>query len=381
MKLTKLIVLIFVTLLGQVVVAQTKLPIIKANSTSVDIRADNQLKKNVWRIVPEEKLDVFTTSAKKVTFYTDIDSISFKINPQKQYDFIILLNGKDSARTRITYQPSRLDILKAAKSYNTADKRFIPNFSYQSADNPNLVKTREYLKLDSIAGKGSELSKIFNLMHWVHNLIKHDGSSYNPSSKNAVDLIKVCKAENRGVNCRMLATILNECYLSMGIKSRYITCMPKETKFDDCHVINMVYSSDLGKWIWIDPTFDAYVMDEKGNLLGIQEVRERLIKGQPLVLNADANWNRETLQTKVDYLDNYMAKNLYRLETPLVSEFDTETQKSGKEVIFVELLPLDGIEQNPQKSERTSTSSGMKYVNYKTNNPNLFWTKPDQNGK
>lgn len=377
MKLTKLIVLIFVTLLGQVVVAQTKLPIIKANSTSVDIRADNQLKKNVWRIVPEEKLDVFTTSAKKVTFYTDIDSISFKINPKKQYDFIILLNGKDSARTRITYQPSRLDILKAAKSYNTADKRFIPNFSYQSADNPNLVKTREYLKLDSIAGKGSELSKIFNLMHWVHNLIKHDGSSYNPSSKNAVDLIKVCKAENRGVNCRMLATILNECYLSMGIKSRYITCMPKETKFDDCHVINMVYSSDLGKWIWIDPTFDAYVMDEKGNLLGIQEVRERLIKGQPLVLNADANWNRETLQTKVDYLDNYMAKNLYRLETPLVSEFDTETQKSGKEVIFVELLPLDGIEQNPQKSERTSNSTGMKYVDYKTNNPNIFWAKPE----
>jgi hypothetical protein len=214
-------------------------------------------------------------------------------------------------------------------------------------------------------------------MHWVHDLIRHDGSSSNPTLKNAIDLIRICKDENRGLNCRMLATILNECYLSMGITSRYITCMPKETQFDDCHVINMVYSRDLRKWIWIDPTFDAYVMDEKGRLLGIQEVRERLIKGQPLVLNADANWNRETLQTKKDYLEGYMAKNLYRLQTPLVSEYNTETWKSGKEISYIELLPLDGTEQAPQKKEQTNTQTGVKFTYYKTNNPNLFWAKPE----
>lgn len=82
-----------------------KLPVINATSTSVDIKEDDKRSKNVWRIVPEEKLDVFTTAAKSVTFYTDIDSISFKIDPQKEYDFVILLNGKDSAKTRIRYQP------------------------------------------------------------------------------------------------------------------------------------------------------------------------------------------------------------------------------------------------------------------------------------
>ena len=377
MKQTKILTLLFAILVGQTVLAQKKLPIIKANSTSVDIKDDNNLRKNAWRIVPEEKLDVYTTSAKKVTFYTDIDSISFKIDPKKQYDFIILVNGKDSARTQIKYQPSRLDILKSAEKYNYSDNRFIPKFEYQSAENPNLKKIRQDLKLDSIAGKGSELSQIFNLLHWVHNLVKHDGSSNNPTLKNAIELINVCKVENRGVNCRMLATILNDCYLSLGIKSRYITCMPKETNFDDCHVINMVYSNELKKWIWIDPTFDSYVMDEKGNLLGIQEVRERLIKGQPLILNADANWNRENLQTKEDYLENYMAKNLYRLQTPLISEYDTETWKSGKEVTYVELIALDGIEQTPQKKEQTNNSTGVKFTYYKTNNPNLFWTKPE----
>ena len=55
-------------------------------------------------------------------------------------------------------------------------------------------------------------------------------------------------------------------------------------------------------------------MNEHGDLLSIQEVRERLTKGLPLVLNADANWNREYLQTKQDYLENYMAKSWQQKE-------------------------------------------------------------------
>lgn len=374
-------------LLANVTFAQKKLPIIKATSLQVDIKDDDDpVRKNAWTIVPAEKLDVYNTSAKKVTFYTNQEQISFTIDPKiGQYDFIILVNGKDTARTQIKYDakaPNRrpiayLDTLKKAQRYNYSDQREIPQFTYQAMDNPNLVRIRKDLKLDSIAGNGSELSKVFNLLHWVHNLIKHDGNSNNPTLKNAIELIKVCKLENRGVNCRMLATILNECYLAMGITSRYITCMPKETNFDDCHVINMVYIKDLKKWIWIDPTFDAYVMDEKGNLLGLQEVRERLIKGMPLVLNADANWNRVQLQTKEQYLEFYMAKNLYRFETPLVSEYDTETWKSGKAVVYVELLPLDAIVQTPQKKETINQNTGVKFINYKTNNPNLFWTTPN----
>ena len=373
----KFLTIIVVALLTQNLFAQKKLPTIKASSLQVDIKVDGNLMKNAWTIVPEANPDIYRTSAKKVTFYTDIDSISFDVKPDEQYNFVILLNGKDSANTRIVWEPSKLDILRKAENYNYSDNRFIPKFTYQSQDNPNLKKIRSDLKLDSIAGNGNELSQIFNLMHWVHNMVKHDGSSNNPTLKNAIDLIRTCKVENRGVNCRMMAIILNECYLSMGIKSRYITCMPRETKFDDCHVINMVYSKDLNKWIWIDPTFDAYVMDDKGNLLGIQEVRERLIKGKAVILNADANWNRTALQTKEHYLEYYMAKNLYRLETPLVSEYNTETWEKGKEVIYVELLPLDGIVQTPQKKEETNDNTGVKFINYKTNNPDIFWMKPE----
>jgi hypothetical protein len=263
-----------------------------------------------------------------------------------------------------------LSILKRASKYNLSDNRSLPAFSYQLSDNPNLVALRKGFNLDSIAGQGNDVLKILNLMHWVHNLVPHDGNHGNPEVKNALSMINVCKKDNRGLNCRGLALVLNECYLAMGIKSRIVTCYPKDIlKIDpDCHVINSVYSESLKKWLWIDPTFNAYVINEKGEMLSIEEVRERLISDKTLILNPDANWNNQSTQTKENYLENYMAKNLYMLECPATSEYDMETHREGKTISYIKLLPLDYDNQKPDKEE-----SEGKITVYKTNNPNLFW--------
>lgn len=220
-----------------------------------------------------------------------------------------------------------LFVLKGSDGYNNHLTKKYVKFTYLGADDPNLTRIRQHFNLDSIAGKGDEISQIKNLMTWVHNRVRHDGNSSNPSPRNAIDIVSVCDTEDRGVNCRMMATILNECYLAMGFKSRFITCMPKEY-ISDCHVINAVFSKTLNKWLWMDPTFNAYVSDENGNLLSIAEVRERLRSDKPLVLNEDANWNNETKQTKEYYLDSYMAKNLYWLTTTLHSGYNIETDKT-----------------------------------------------------
>lgn len=368
---TLIIILSFVAVTAS---SQNKdMKVIRATSTTVSIQDGEEFRDGTWRIVPDAKPDVYATVAdeKTITFYTDIDSISFDVKPNEIYDFIILLNEKDSAWTQIkTSIPNYLERLKNASEYNYADKREISRWTYQDMNDPNLIKLRTEYKLDSIAGNGDEMSKILNLMYWLHNLVPHDGSSSNPNPYNALNIIKVCQEENRGVNCRMLATVLNECYLSMGIQSRFVTCMPKDSVFQDCHVINSVYSKDLDKWVWIDPSFAAYVKDENGNFLGLQEVRERLIDGRPLILNEDANWNNKSKQTKEFYLDYYMAKNLYRMECPVNSEFDTETRAEGKKRVYIELLPLDGFKQSPQKIVNGN------YTHYITNNPDLFWAAP-----
>lgn len=271
-----------------------------------------------------------------------------------------------------------LYILKKARKYND-NKEIEPlKFTYQTESNPNLVALRKAFNLDSIAGQGNEVEKILNLLHWIHNLVPHDGNLDNPVVKNAMSMISVCKKDKRGLNCRGLATVLNECYLSMGIKSRFITCLPKDSLGidNDCHVINMVYSTQLKKWLWIDPTNDAYVMDEKNNLLSIEEVRERLINDKPLFLNPDANWNHKISITKENYLYQYMAKNLYILECPLNSEYDLETKTESKEVNYLRLIPTEYFKKSLEKTIITDEKSKTKIVIYKTNNSNTFWQTP-----
>lgn len=350
---------------------------IKATSKKVSINDNGEMKKDYWTITPELKPDVYVTHTKngKVVFYTDKDSIVIKVNEKRPYDFVIVLNDSVKALTQVKYNPSFLEVLKSASTYNKLDKRNIPRFTYQDSTHPALVALRKELKLDSVAGKGNELSKIINLMHWMHYLVPHDGQHGNPEVKNALSMVSVCRKEKRGLNCRGLATVLNECYLAMGIKSRFLTCLPKDSTDNDCHVINMVYSNDLKKWVWMDPTNDAYVMDENGVLLGPEEVRYRLITNKPLILNPDANWNRQ-LSVGKEYLYNYMAKNLYMLECPISSEYDTETKSKGKRLSYVKLTPLDYYHQKPDKSEEEIKTSGVVFVNYITNNPEWFWQIP-----
>lgn len=263
-------------------------------------------------------------------------------------------------------------ILKNSGSYNDQDQRATSlTFSYQDVNAPELVKFRKQFKLDSVSGNGDEISKIKNLLLWVHNTVRHDGGSDNPKQKNAVDLIKICKKEDRGVNCRMMATVLRDAYQAVGFKARVVTCMPKDTADFDCHVINVVWSETLNKWVWMDPTFNAFVSDEKGNLLSIEEVRAKLVKGEELLLNADANWNNREKQTKAHYLDYYMSKNLFWINCSAKSEWDLETMGSGKQpYAVVNLYPGSYTTLKGDQSESETR------INYATNNAAHFWAKP-----
>jgi hypothetical protein len=267
-------------------------------------------------------------------------------------------------------------ILAKAEKFNPNDHRKIPAFTYQSAKDPNLVALRKKFNLDSVAGKGDDASKAINLLHWVHNTVHHDGQHESGVQFiNANEIISVATTKKVGVSCGELATTLNECYLAMGFKSRKVYCFPKDSLGNDfdSHVINVVYLPSKSKWVWVDPTNDAYVMDENKNMLSIQEVRERLITGKPLLVNADANWNHQSTITKTFYLDGYMVKNLYRFYSPLKSEYDYETRGANRNISYVHLLPLDYFKQAPQQSHVEDKKTQMTYDQYRTNNADLFW--------
>lgn len=81
------------------------LPVIHASSKVVDVRDGNHFRKQLWYMMPEKRPDYYYVEIPhkphKVTFYTDKDSISFDAHYGGKYNFVILLNGKDSCFTQV----------------------------------------------------------------------------------------------------------------------------------------------------------------------------------------------------------------------------------------------------------------------------------------
>lgn len=279
---------------------------------------------------------------------TDLDPI------RKEKKFIALLDQLK--------QYDMLVLLQQSGSYQDDHKDSLPGFNYQVAGHHNLKAVKAYFNLDSVAGKGDEVSKLVNIMLFVSRSIKYDGSNWALCEFDAIDFYNYYKTTGKGINCRHMAMTLNEMYLAMGFKSRFVTCMPKDRNDPDCHVINCVYSETLNKWLWMDASHGIYVMDEHNNMLSIEEVRTRLRNNQPLQLN------KETGRTKDWYLDYYMAKNLYWIQCTNQSRFNTESRyrPADKDLRYIALTPTGYDEQNPYLKGNTIT-----------HNPVYFWQRPE----
>ena len=296
----------------------------------------------------EKAVEYGYTNYSQAKMETDLDNI------RTDNRFIVLL---ESIREKGDF----VHILRQSGKYQSADTTGLPRFTYEKATSNNLRNVKQFFQLDDIAGEGDEISKILNLMKWVHDNIRHNGSNYALCEFTSIDLFNYHKSTGKGINCRHLAIVLNEIYLAMGIKSRYVTCGPKDNS--DVHVINSVYSTTLNKWLWMDPTMNAYWKDENDNLLSIEEVRQRLIDDLPLVLNEDANRNNETQQTRASYLDGWLAKHLYWFSIPVNSGFNTESRYRNTDQTYVLLIPL-GYEPEDARVRTITTYDASYFWEY-----------------
>jgi len=304
------------------------------------------------------------------------DTVAVPYNRTTSGEFIVNYDDTTNVIVELFYESDPLLTLQNACDFDFHDTRYIPPFTYDSVNHPRLVSLRTRYNLDSIAGNGNEISRILNLMHWVHNTIRHNGMKPMLENKDAMSLIEECKNGRKGLDCRGLATILNECYLSLGYKSRIVSCLPKDTNDREYHVVNSVYSRRWQKWMMIDPTHDAYFMDRHGVLMSIGEVRQRLIQGRPIAMNPEANWNRVASTESGNYLNQYLAKNLYRFVSTVHSGYGTEQRSQGKTIMYVRLNPPDYYYQKPDVFESVDGRTGTKFINYRTNNDRVFWQAP-----
>jgi hypothetical protein len=251
-------------------------------------------------------------------------------------------------------------------------------FSYAGPTDENLTKLRDMYGLEAVAGRGPETDRIINLMSWVYHLTGHANEPEIPEERNALNLIPLARDKHMMINCYLKTVILNEVCLAMGFESRQTHLLPAENEDEESHYITSVFSRTLGRWILMDPDFGVYVTNEEGAILGIAEIRRRLIAGEPLAVKAvDAPRNLlarawSNVQNFIDGTNYlwYLRKNIFKIECPRKSLFNLAAERNR---VHFELIPDGYREELLRAPEITKQGKRIVFMN----DEGLFWQKPD----
>ncbi len=255
------------------------------------------------------------------------------------------------------------------------------SFSYAPPSDENLTRLRNTYDLKTIAGGGSETDRIISLTTWVYQLTGHANEPQIPKELNALNLIRLAKDEHMLINCFMKTVILNEVFLAMGFSSRWTHLLPYSREEDQSHFVTSVYLPSLGRWIFMDPDMGAYVADEKGNILGVAEIRRRLIADEPLVVKdldtsqtlMARSWSSvRNFAEGVDY-PWFLSAFIFKIRCPQASTFN---QRSMPDKVYFELLP-DGYREELLRDSQMTERGKIVYIN----DEELFWQKPAQESK
>ena len=168
---------------------------------------------------------------------------------------------------------------------------------------------RDYFQLDTLYSPDADTwTKTLAIGRFVASNIPHDNQREYPEHVNAIGLWEYTKNVAPAFNCRLHSIFTFELLLAAGIDAKYITCMPRDKKDRDCHVVNEVWLPELGKWAMIDTDMGGhYFTDMDGIPISLSEMREHYISGEKMMVYPEFRDG----SSEVDWYYSYMAKNAY----------------------------------------------------------------------
>lgn len=178
------------------------------------------------------------------------------------------------------------------------------SFSYHLVNHPLSLRLVNHYQLYNYISQ-NDFETMKNIMRWVNQSLSHNGNQDFIGIREANSILETHPG---AASCRGLAIVLCEALLAVGIKCRFVACLPEESQFDECHVVCIAFSKHLGKWLLLDSTNNLLVSDANGTPLDLMEFRNALINNHYFEINNNTNWNGVRI-TKNQYCD-YMVKNL-----------------------------------------------------------------------
>lgn len=204
---------------------------------------------------------------------------------------------------------------------------FDATFEYD-LNNVRLKELRNHYKLDELIEGDDELTAIIHILNWVSTSCTYDGTNGNQLDLNSINILDYLENyKGKGVNCRCLATVLAECLLAIGVKARVLHLIPMSPYDMDNHVVVMAYLASKNKWIYLDPTYNCYITDDKAEVLSPLEIRTAMANLKSLDLGAGFITRDGTIvdgEFKSSYLE-YISKNIFAFKCVLNNSFQSET--------------------------------------------------------
>ena len=211
-------------------------------------------------------------------------------------------------------------ILKMNNEFKETNRQ--SNIIYEISENKNNLV--ESYKLFEVAGDGDDYSKIVNLLNWESKHILHNGDYDGHIRNTAFDLFKYSFDTANGINCRSLSLALLECLLGVKIKTRVIYMFPYSPYDFDNHVVCEAWVEELQKWIMIDPTYNAIVLNTFDEPLNIMEIRDALANMEKLHFAKGLNYNGNTVEE--DEVFEYYAKDMFRFTIRDIQGLDSQNR-------------------------------------------------------
>lgn len=248
----------------------------------------------------------------------------------------------------------RTELLRKAGPY-AAEPDADYRFTYIQ-DTVRAREIRDYFRLDTLVDPAATTwDNTLALATFVAENIPHANQEVYPEVCNATRLWEYTRTVEPAFNCRLHSILLHELLLASGITNRFVTCLPADSLDSDCHVVNIAWLPERQKWAMIDSDMQSYVTSPEGEVLSLEEMRQRTIDEKPMVVH-------RLLGTRdaENYL-SYWAKNLYWFVCWEETGYDKEVEYEGR---TIKLLPagFDGF----KSADAVRTSDAAR-----------FWAAPD----
>ena len=229
-------------------------------------------------------------------------------------------------------------------------------------DSPGITKIRKKWNIEDIMGGGSELQKIAKLKKWAYRMLSFGDKELESRRYETLDcfeVIDVAKQEGYSLNCRYMSLIFTQILLAAGFKARWVSCLPMELNYCECHCITEVFVNECNKWIVVDVAFDLFYFDRKGNLLNLFEIRQHILRNEMFRIPTVNN-------NVIKYVWEYWTRHVFRFKYLLDNKYN---MLASPNKVFVFLNPINFIVNDKEIIHSSDDTTKYKQLY----NHKYFW--------